>query len=169
MPRFQVPPPLRGFRGSEVSEVIWTLKLIGTVTELGRWRVPRDTVGRAWRAAWGRLPSLRRNRLSAAAPFGVGVGRRARKIRAAKSPTRTARVATTPARVGEWLDWCELGGAGGWRWCQSAPTPCATICRCMRGTTQSSQLVIMRNELGARGIRRHVPLSPHVTVTKPFV
>ena len=48
MPRFQVPPPLRGFRGSEVSEVIWTLKLIGTVTELGRWRVPRDTVGRAW-------------------------------------------------------------------------------------------------------------------------
>eukprot|EP00964_Phaeocystis_antarctica_P080103 scaffold49995_cov53-Phaeocystis_antarctica.AAC.1 len=41
MPRFQVPPPLRGFRGSEVSEVIWTLKLIGTVTELGRWRVPR--------------------------------------------------------------------------------------------------------------------------------
>ena len=44
MPRFQAPPPLRGFRGSEVSEVIWTLKLIGTVTELGRWRVPRDTV-----------------------------------------------------------------------------------------------------------------------------
>ena len=34
MPRFQVPPPLRGFRGSEVSEVIWTLKLLGTVTEL---------------------------------------------------------------------------------------------------------------------------------------
>ena len=57
MPRFQVPPPLRGFRGSEVSEVIWTLKLIGTVTELGirnmhfkRWRRLRDGAPAPWQA-----------------------------------------------------------------------------------------------------------------------